>query len=354
MSDPYGDKVVLLLHGDGTNGSTSITDSSGIPKAVTAGGNAQISTAQSKFGGASIAFDGAGDYLSLGTPSTYTYLDIGSVDFTVEFWVYTNGTSTYAVLGNLVNSSGSGHFWLTLNSTYTGLHTVGFAAAGTNYKFGTSALTTGAWTHIELSRSGTSLYCFVDGVQLGTTQTLNNFTGTLTNDMRIGTTTDGAMSLNGYIDDLRLTSGVARHIADFTPPTAALPDPTSLLNYRGYLSLLGVVGYAPSEALDATGVRNVGRAQNLGLRDIYYGGTGRITGTVKEKANPNNLPLHRKVLLLDEATRAVVRETWSDATTGAYTFNNVAMQATYTVMTFDYLHNYRAVIADNLTPEIMP
>jgi hypothetical protein len=50
--------VSLLLHGNGTNGSTTITDNSPSPKTVTAVGNAQISTAQSKYGGGSIAFDG--------------------------------------------------------------------------------------------------------------------------------------------------------------------------------------------------------------------------------------------------------------------------------------------------------
>jgi hypothetical protein len=62
--DPVFNNVSLLLHGNGTNGSTTITDNSPTPKTVTAVGNAQISTAQSKFGGASIAFDGTGDYLT--------------------------------------------------------------------------------------------------------------------------------------------------------------------------------------------------------------------------------------------------------------------------------------------------
>ena len=62
-TDPYRSQVSLLLHGDGANGSTTIVDSSPSPKTVTAVGNAQISTTQSKFGGSSLAFDGAGDYL---------------------------------------------------------------------------------------------------------------------------------------------------------------------------------------------------------------------------------------------------------------------------------------------------
>ena len=77
--DPYYGNVSLLLYGDGANGSTTITDSSPTPKTVTAVGNAQISTAQSKFGGASIAFDGAGDYLIV--PSTGTPGDFGDRRF---------------------------------------------------------------------------------------------------------------------------------------------------------------------------------------------------------------------------------------------------------------------------------
>ena len=59
--DPDFANVSLLLHGDGTNGSTTIVDSSSSSKTVTAVGDAQISTAQSKFGGSSIYFDGTGD-----------------------------------------------------------------------------------------------------------------------------------------------------------------------------------------------------------------------------------------------------------------------------------------------------
>jgi hypothetical protein len=86
-TDPYRSQVSLLLHGDGTNGSTTIVDSSPSPKTVTAVGDAQISTAQSKFGGASIAFDGNGDYLDASSSNQYA---IGTEDFTVEGWVYFN------------------------------------------------------------------------------------------------------------------------------------------------------------------------------------------------------------------------------------------------------------------------
>ena len=92
-TDPYFSNVSLLLHGDGTNGSTTIIDSSPLPKTVTAFGNAQISTAQSKFGGSSIAFDGTGDSLTI---PAITFAG----DFTLEAWLYKTARSAsgYSVL----------------------------------------------------------------------------------------------------------------------------------------------------------------------------------------------------------------------------------------------------------------
>ena len=84
-TDPNIASVSLLLSGNGINGSTSIIDSSPSPKTVTAFGNAQISTAQSKFGGASIAFDGVSDYLTVASSAGLTF---GTGDFTIELWLY--------------------------------------------------------------------------------------------------------------------------------------------------------------------------------------------------------------------------------------------------------------------------
>lgn len=87
--------------------------------------------------------------------------------------------------------------------------------------------------------------------------------------------------------------------------------------------------------------------------DYIHGGKGVITGTVEEKATPN-IPLHRKVRLYREVDGLLVRETWSNATTGAYVFTDINPAYTYTVIAYDYARNYRAVIADNLTPEVAP
>ena len=95
-------------------------------------------------------------------------------------------------------------------------------------------------------------------------------------------------------------------------------------------------------------------------RDIVIVGVGggdanyRITGTVKEKNTPTDTPLRRRVRLYRENDGLLLRETWSNAATGEYAFEDIPQTQRYTVIAYDHLHNYRAVIADNLTPEVSP
>jgi hypothetical protein len=130
-------------------------------------------------------------------------------------------------------------------------------------------------------------------------------------------------------------------------PGATLPTP----GVHGFLSVIGVTPYAPPEALDALGVRSKGFLSVIGQGpSIYFGGKGRVSGTVK---NTPNSPVHRRVVLLDEPTRTLIRETWSDAITGAYTFDGIAMGSTYTVVSYDHTQAFRAVVADRVVPELM-
>ena len=87
--------------------------------------------------------------------------------------------------------------------------------------------------------------------------------------------------------------------------------------------------------------------------DLEDAGRGRITGTVKEKSAPVNMPLRRRVVLQNHRDKRTIRETWSDPVTGVYEFREVAMDRTYDVISYDHTGLYRAVIADNLSPELM-
>jgi hypothetical protein len=216
--DPDFASVSLLLPFDGTNGSTTFTDRSSASRSITAFGNAQISTAQSKFGGASGLFDGSGDYIRA-TASTDLQFD---GDFTIELWVYPLGTADYIMCssgtdGNTqifrLNEGGAGTLSFFLNGFFVYTPTAAGIAANT-------------WQHLALTRSGVSTRMFVDGQQKGTTNT--SYNGTFRMDV-IGTFFLSGnyfgLDFNGYIDDLRITKGVARYTANFTPPTE--PFPTS-------------------------------------------------------------------------------------------------------------------------------
>ena len=213
-TDPYFSNVSLLLHGDGANGSTTIVDSSPSPKTVTAVGNAQISTAQSKFGGSSLAFDGSGDYLTV--PSSAAF-EFGTGDFTIEGWWRRTADTLGGILDFGLNYGGIGIYQQTnLNVRVAGTDVI------TTLNFSANQ-----FVHLALSRSGTSLRLFYDGAQQGST--VSNSTNLVNT---FGTVAIGAFVSGGSfypttaanLDDLRITKGVARYTSNFTPPTQPFPD----------------------------------------------------------------------------------------------------------------------------------
>jgi len=215
--DPFRSNVSLLLHGDGTNGSTTITDSSPSPKTVTAVGNAQVSTAQSKFGGASIAFDGTADYLTIPSSSGFAF-ELN--DFTVELWLYRSGSGQQHLYDARDTGVNTNRILLYLDSSSQ----LAYFGDGAARILTTSVPTLNAWVHVALCRASGNSRLFLNGVQVGATfaDTINIVSPTAT--VAIGATSSGLTALNGYIDDLRITKGVARYTANFTPPTAPFPD----------------------------------------------------------------------------------------------------------------------------------
>ena len=201
-SDPNFAFNSLLLHGNGTNGSTVITDSSGSPKTVTAVGNAQISTAQSKFGGSSIAFDGTGDSLSSGAIS---FED--SESFTLECFLY-KSVSGYS---NLFGGGAGTQIGYDLSGPSGSIYM--FFAGGFGVVESGTAVTLNTWHHLAWTRQGSTCRAFVNGVLQGS--------GTRSNAFSVSSF---GISCNGYIDDLRITKGVARYTTNFTPPTLPFPD----------------------------------------------------------------------------------------------------------------------------------
>lgn len=186
-------------------------------------GGAQISTAQSKFGGGSIYFDGNGDYLKI-TPlpqaSITPDLQVTSGDWTVEAWVRFEAQTICTLFSRIANS-GSGDWSVFYNEGLDIWRVVG--TGGTVDQTNTWAPTLNTWYHIAVCRSGSSFYFFVDGVKQGNTVTSTATFSTTATGMAIGAFADGTNPYQGYIDDLRITNGVARYTANFTPPSAPFP-----------------------------------------------------------------------------------------------------------------------------------
>jgi hypothetical protein len=185
-------------------------------------GNAQISTAQFKFGGASMYFDGAGDYLITNVPTNNLYI-FGPSDFTIEFWLYSVNFSTPVNTQIVVDFRPT-----SIDGAYPCIYFVSgqifYYVSSTNVITGTT-LSSSQWYHIALSRSGTNTKLFVNGTQVGSTYTDSNSYLCGANRPAIGCRGFllGDNSYNGYIDDLRITKA-ARYTANFTPPTSQLLD----------------------------------------------------------------------------------------------------------------------------------
>ena len=240
--DPSYENVQLLLHGNGSEGSTLIADASQIKRQVTASGNARISTSQSLFGGASLYFDGS-SYLS--TPNDPGYGVTKSAS-TVELWIYITGDSALdnccnarhagLVTGNMPSSGATPNAWTFLllgSSSVTG---TGLAFSETDpngnwyYAQANYAFAKNTWYHVAAVRSAIGVRFFINGVQqanatdtIGTT--LRTAYGTA-NPLYVGWFgyQGNERRFKGYIDDLRITSGVARYAANFTPPSMEFPD----------------------------------------------------------------------------------------------------------------------------------
>ena len=208
-------------------GFETITDRT--PTTLYAQGGAALSTAEKKWGTSSLLLDGIGDYVTHPTAPDFGF---GTGAFCVEAWVYNTATSGLnqiifdfrsaapQVVPTIYIEGGTGHLHLVVNGPIvldTGV-----------------SLTLNTWTHIAVARSGTSTKFFKNGIQIGATYTdTNNY---IQAPLTIGARFDGTSGFNGYIDDVRISKGVARYTSNFTAPTQALTgdlDTVLLLHFDG-------------------------------------------------------------------------------------------------------------------------
>ena len=249
---------------DGANGGTTFTDNSQTPKTVTTIGSAATSTAQSKFGGASGLFSGASSGLSVADSAEF---GAGS-DFTIEGWIRPNSvTGVKAIVSK--RTAGTIEYQLLLSGDK--LYLDAQSGGGVLSLTGITSLALGSWYHMAATKSGNMWRLFLNGALQASGTALATYSASGAGVTIGWSAAVPAWGYAGYIDDLRITKGVARYTADFTPPTEAFPNASEV-----------------------------------------YALSGTVTGSTGS-------PVARAIRAIREDTGAYVGSVTSNATTGAYT-----------------------------------
>ena len=257
-TDPDFSNVSLLLPMDGTNGSTTFTDASSNAFVGTANGNAQISTTDPKFGTGCLLLDGTGDFINYAHDSAFSIGNVFTIEAWIKFDVFNAGVDTILSkwgAGSLINDE-----FLFYYENSTGQLGFDFRT-GTTYnslKSSAAPLSVGTYHYLAVSRNGSNWTFNVGGTtSTATNSAAINNTGVYGISVgRLGGYT--IYDVDGRMDELRLTKGVARDISSV--PTAAFPTdgppPASLSGIAaGTGALAGTITAAATASLSgaATG-----------------------------------------------------------------------------------------------------
>lgn len=204
--------TALLLHCDGIDAATTFTNSAvGGAHTVTANGNAQIDTAQSKFGGASGLFDGTGDFLSVPDHADF---DLSGGIWTIDCWIRFPTTAVERVLWSSA-TDGDNYIECQLDSSErivliiqaANVNVVAFSPA--------TVLSINTWYHIACIENGNDYYIGIDGALTAASDTDRpaNYTGAF----EIGRLNEAGNEdyFNGWIDEFRVSKGIARWQQNF-------------------------------------------------------------------------------------------------------------------------------------------
>lgn len=276
--DPQFNYVTMLLHGDGTNGAQNNTfvDSSGNSLTCTRNGDPAQGSFSPYGSNWSNYFAGGDTRIQLANTAN---LDLGSGDFCFEFWfngskAYSTYSAAYAHIAGKGSGNGGGTYALAAYNSK--LYFSGITLTGT------TTLQVGVWYHAAITRSGTTVRLFLNGVQEATTTSSTNLTSTA--NFGIGDRQSGDPSaqypFTGYVSNLRIVKGSAVYTSDFTPSTTPLTaiSGTTLLacNESKYIT-------NSSYTWTVTGTTSVQRFNPFGTPSAYstttIGGSGYFDGT---------------------------------------------------------------------------
>jgi hypothetical protein len=219
--DPNFGSVVSLLHFEGTHNSTPVTDVvSG--NSWTNSGAARISTVDKKFGTSSMYFDGTNSTaISAADSENWNF---GAGDFTIEMWIKWSGElpGAYGVtslFGQNPGASSNVRFQITNTTGRVAITAVNDSAVSS----ADNALPINQWAHVAVERFGNSLKVYINGVSVIST-TLSGSLPNMAYPWEIGNEEGVGVGYKGYLDEYRVTKGLARYQGNFTPPVANFPD----------------------------------------------------------------------------------------------------------------------------------
>ena len=207
--------VTLSINGNGANNSTDFSSADAKSHTVSGNGNVKYSTTQYKYGTASIYFDGTGDYLTVSDSTDFSLTTSQSVTF--ECWFYCTDASVNRTLFTIYTIGSWGRLLIQTTGPKISF------SFGTNWSIiHNTYVTLNAWHHVALVRNGSTWTVYLDGVASGT-----NTAGNSVDPANLYLGVDPSQptwAFSGYLDDIRLTKGVARYTANFDVPTIENPQ----------------------------------------------------------------------------------------------------------------------------------
>jgi hypothetical protein len=301
--DQYYNSCSLLCHFDTINSAGRFIDNSRNNFVITSSGNVGLSTSQYKFGGSSGLFDGTADYLTTKSDSSFGF---GTGDYTIEAWVYPTSIRNGENLIYATDVTGGTSFGFNQTQVYIG-------ARGVAYDLQvTYTVVANVWTHLAATRQSGTVRIFANGSLISS--------GTVTRNCPQGPGVIGdyptltGNGLTGYIDELRITKGVARYTANFTPPNAPFPNSRAQILTK----YVGLVGGVDDRYVDY-GVQKLSDS-SLKLTRLTYPnqpvvGSGSLSGSVS-RVYVNVLDYTKVLTTSSYATRALTASYASNSSGG--------------------------------------
>lgn len=215
---------MLLLHLDGTDGSTIFKDHSASEHTITPNGDVEIDTAVSKFGGASGLWGGTDGRLNMANSTDW---DFDTDDFTIDFWVNSSASVLdYLLVITKSNALSVGNFLMTIRMNSSGTINVRISDGTSIFTVqSTTDSSDGSFNHVALVRDSNTLRLFINGTQEATTTMTTAVNWDSSMEVDIGSLNPTTNPFTGSMDEIRILNGLADYTSNFTPPASAYLDP---------------------------------------------------------------------------------------------------------------------------------